>query len=269
MEVCGDGVLSCVEECDDGNTLAGDGCSATCTLCDPACAAGETCFGSVCARGCLPWGPAADSGCAEGLRCFPAFQPNQSNYCLPAGTLAEGDPCGTGSEDCGAGLICIMVNAVDAVCRTLCASGSGPGDPGACVAGEGCTPLGLSDGTRSSYGICEPSCSFHAPEAACSDPGQLCQPGEIYLSPFDPCLPTPQAILAPHDGCSAAGLSEGESCGAGAYCTTLPAATSVTCEFVCMTSQGALGTTSHPDCPAPTDTCTDLFASTLFGLCVP
>ncbi len=32
LGVCGDGVVSGMEECDDGNTISGDGCSWICRL---------------------------------------------------------------------------------------------------------------------------------------------------------------------------------------------------------------------------------------------
>ena len=66
--VCGDGIVSGVEECDDRNVLDGDCCSADCTFeigeCEDGtnCTVGDTCQSGVCV-------PGAGPDCADGLNC--------------------------------------------------------------------------------------------------------------------------------------------------------------------------------------------------------
>jgi hypothetical protein len=97
--------------------------------------------------GCVLFGAdCADPGAcctATTPRCVPGV--NGVNRCIPAGTGAEGDACGSrGLDDCAAGLVCVD-GSDGARCRRLC-------EPGAtCDAGMCETPPAVGGAT---WGVC-------------------------------------------------------------------------------------------------------------------
>lgn len=86
----------------------------------------------------------------EAPRCVPAA--SRSTACVVAGTLAEGEACGTQGEDpCGYGLLCAAAatDAEDLSCRRICRPGATCGDGSACESAfeAGGESIGLCAGT--------------------------------------------------------------------------------------------------------------------------
>ncbi len=141
----------CANGCTDGvgcNTLAPVGFS---------CAAAECVTGAVCqvdvsgvSRCCARDCAADDKQCAVDGSCVcpPGQAPGAANDCL----LEQGDPCGTGAAQCGAGLTCVDGVCCDAGCNGACESCNINGsvgtcsfnarDTAGCAAGEQCVARG-------------------------------------------------------------------------------------------------------------------------------
>ena len=107
------------------------------------------------------------------------------------------------------------------------------------------------------------------PSPGCSFGDQTCFMGELLGEPpVDLCLATPDLDpfpLAEFADCTAAGLLRLSPCGPSSICVQV-APGDVQCRDLCATSEGAIGTTDHPDCRRPEAVCSDAFHPD-FGLC--
>ena len=93
--------------------------------------------------------------------------------------------------------------------------------------------------------------------------------GELITTPpRDLCLNTPDTDPFPlpeFADCLAVGLRRSSPCGPSSMCIQL-APGDVQCRDLCAISEGAIGTSNHPDCRRPAAVCTDAFHPD-FGLC--
>lgn len=108
------------------------------------------------------------------------------------------------------------------------------------------------------------------PSPPCSFTDKTCFMGELITSPpQDLCIDTPDTDPFPlpeFADCLAAGLLRGVPCGPSSLCVQL-APGDVQCRDLCATSEGAFGTTNHPDCRRPEAVCADALFHPDFGLC--
>jgi len=143
--LCGDGLVTGMEECDDGDTVGGDGCSATCMQ-EP----GWMCTGepSICT-------PICDPPCLNGGTC----QPLNTCNCLPGwtGPQCQNPDCNDNSiedaSDIGSGSADANNNGIPDEC-----------EPGACCAPDGsCSETAQSE-CPSAWSVgndCDPNpCAF-------------------------------------------------------------------------------------------------------------
>ena len=288
------GSLGAGDECDPGECAEGLVCARmpppyeaawSCRVpCDPdgdPCSDGAACVDildgatgyGTCEPPCTRFeeGP---PGCESGEWCAPTHLGNEAGTCVAEGTVAEGDPCAYSSE-CAAGQFCdcrfgfngnCQANAAE--CVAACIPGATGNDPGACAAGQTCTALWIY-GQVSAFGVCREPCDYDG-DSACTDSEETCVPGELLPDGADACVDVPADAPSFGTQCWLLGVDDGDVCGETALCLIpeepdAPA----TCEDVCRDLPGApIGSSPHPDCQDPGDTCTEIEAGLAYGRCL-
>lgn len=263
--------------CVDGLICLSDGCA---EFCDPesgtsdpgACGSEEYCIDLIagttllpfgaCIPSCTPWtDDHVAAGCEVNEWCMASLDETEGNvgFCEPAGGAAQGADCGTPTTVCEADLICL------GTCETICdpdATEGGDGDT--CEDGEACESVFLTTGEETEVGYCQPVCN-HDEGENCSG-GLTCVLWEFFLDATeDMCLDL--------DG----GTAEGQNCPVGyeqydvcntfSMCDFASEGGPLVCYEACRTSEGAFGTSAHPDCTRPGAVCTDVWEIPDFGAC--
>lgn len=90
--------------------------------------------------------------CKPGTACYPVVFPpmekceaeRYGSACLPPGTGTQGAPCGSGSQGCAAGYVCVITGGT-----TECAKACKLGQKGACGSGYVCEPIDVPG-----YAVC-------------------------------------------------------------------------------------------------------------------
>jgi fibro-slime domain-containing protein len=189
--ICGDGIISGIEQCDDGNANDGDGCSSGCAV-EP----GYNCTGtpSVCEQ----------PTCGDGMVVAP-------EECDDGGT-DDGDGCSSTCklESCGDGMVDPLEGCDDGndvatdACTTRC-------QPAVC--GDGFVQSGVEecdDGNSVDTDACTNSCTV----AECGDgivgPGERCDDG-VNDGSYGSCTPDCQSS-APSCGDGIVSTVNGEQC---------------------------------------------------------
>ena len=269
----------CVTRCDPDSATTGLG----------ACAVGEHCGGvvdgtgnaldwGICLADCAPWlsDPVA-AGCLSTEVCDPDWYTRGIGACGAPSTglalLSEACDNNTPATTCEQGLLC-----VGGTCETLCDPAATGTEPGQCGAGLGCSGLVINQGGVDidlAIGMCVPSCGFvHGdrfnPTIPC--PGsEICQPGELAGTLFDYCQSSYNAAFtAPPlaEGATCPVGTEWSFCRPGGACVDLTGVTvGLECREFCLTSNGAFGSSAHPDCSNPAAICLDAFGATDLGVC--
>lgn len=256
-------------------------------LCDPdvsgQCGASEVCSRlaatdgtalaiGACLPGCTAWEPdATTAGCEAMEWCAPdGLTPDLGRCRDGTGTGADGAACGTGMPACAPGNFCLGAADGGATCSPVCKPGATAGMPGGdvCEGGEACFPLvRVADGVSLETGSCGPTCDYDA-ETACADSTRTCAPGELFESVPDRCINI-ASPLNEGDDCAAASLEAGATCGATSACLESAALgmTGVRCYELCRTTEGAIGSSAHPDCTRAAAVCTMIAADLPFGIC--
>ena len=195
--ICGDALVTGLEQCDDGNALPGDGCSATCTVepgfscmgapsaCLAICGDGRVVDGEVCDDGNTSNGDGCGAACTveEGWSCA-----GEPSTCAPI----CGDGLIRGSETCDEG---VHNGSPASCCATTCqpeAAGAAGDDGNACTTGDACNgangciggpPPSCDDGKVCTADSCDASsgCVHDGPARdgfACND-NDACTQGDV------------------------------------------------------------------------------------------
>lgn len=266
--LCDEGTGSCMAfDCTSDRQ-----CNPPFTVCSNVGAPGTM---GYCTPSCIPF----QSSCPFMQWCFPSLTNPGIGACAPS--QPAGSPTGGGcwvqegwQGNCQDLNVCLPDTMGD-ICLGLCDPLALPGAPGdRCNANDGCLQLMVDDPssptgqTQTAWGICYPSCDFHA-GIECAVAGQVCSPGELFESAVDLCIETqllPEAAL-----CENYGVYEGELCGANSACIDIAGwgQPGVRCWDLCIpTAAAPYGTINHPDCRRPDAQCAEMFAGTQFGLCI-
>jgi hypothetical protein len=244
-------------------------------ICNPktpnSCQSGETCIpdrtsgkplaSGTCQKSCQLWQsePCA-AGCASNEWCAPSNLDPGFGYCEAAGSQTAGAACSL-SKACAPGNVCLCQFknscALDGLCERACDRSAAGLDPVHCLANEVCAAEPVAGGW-SAFGICRGSCDYDA-KVPCADPTEICVPGELLLDGRDTCLDVPKS-----NPCSL-NTFPGAPCGSTALCTD--ESMFLNCTNVCRVSVGAIGTNNHPDCPNPSDVCSELSPGLGYGKC--
>ena len=276
---------TCVEACDfDG----GDACNDTTDTCIP----GEIRGGTFDSCGNTPSkDPYATCTAAEEFQycnstslCMELAGSGYDGYvCHQLCRFAEGAAGSLDHKDCGGeagGKVCATRFSETfpvGVCTTVDCDPTQT-DSGACEATEGCR---LISADNDQAGQCQPACNYDDAASTCAD-GKQCYAGEIlgffqaidgisgdFCDDLKPDAAT-RWPLNPGEACDTTNkIEEFELCGPLAMCLEISqAATGVRCYEFCRSSEKAFGSTAHPDCNSPTQTCTAVFQSTELGVCL-
>lgn len=265
---CSNGV--CVEHCDPQATSGDPG---TCTF-PSQCAevggpGGTTADWGYCADACDPF---AANACASGEKCFPEARGSADDLiygtCGTGAAGQTGDPCdGSLTQvQCGQGLICAGDKCTP-ICDPMATVGAGT-----CGTNQACADLFDNAGNQLLVGSCIDTCGYNHgdpgnPTRACADSSEVCRPGELIGETYDYCRQPPATTLAPGDDCTSNGLMVFDECGINSLCLTESLTGSVLCYDMCITSEGAFGTSPHPDCRDTNATCTQVVSTSAFGAC--
>jgi hypothetical protein len=264
---------TCRATCD----VAATGTCGTAATCVPV-AEGSSGVGT-CEPDCAAFEVGEDAGCAAGEWCAPTYLGGEAAICVEAGSAAAGEDC-YDSTDCAAGAFCDCrygANELcfqDQRCEPACVPGAGAAEAGGCPSGQTCVSASIW-GTTASFGLCRATCDVDG-DATCPDAEETCVGGALLPGGVDACIDIPRAP----SGTSwvgqycifGVGVDTNDPCGATDLCAILPAETpgdaAPTCVDACRFSEGALGTSGHPDCADPAATCEELAPDLPYGHCV-
>lgn len=147
--------------------------------------------------------PPASDGAARA--CYWALRPGETTarpQCLPAGAVAEGEPCADAVNVCEAGTTCAF-----GACRRYCCDG----ETTSCGVSRVCVSFTDTSGASAGFGICATTCDPLSPTCAATE--------GCYPRPIDPRAPDAQGQCLPAgDGVAGAACAAGNACTPGLGC---------------------------------------------------